>query len=141
MTDKEEQAYEQGERAAYRAVLGDIMRGLAGLGVPVDGETAIAERMDLVASLRRLCGEHGDNDWPDNLHLPDVIEKHLMRHVAERLGRTAEQERADVIAQIDELARIAQALGPELAAAAYAVLRRVIVAGDHVGLAGESKTR
>lgn len=27
--------------------------------------------------LRQVCDEFGDNDWPDNLHLADVIEKHL----------------------------------------------------------------
>jgi hypothetical protein len=24
---------------------------------------------------------HGDNDWPDDLHLADVIDKHLARHL------------------------------------------------------------
>ncbi len=32
------------------------------------------------AMLRYVCGEVGDNDWPDTLHLADVIEKHLFRH-------------------------------------------------------------
>lgn len=40
-----------------------------------------SERADVVAKLREFCGERGDNDWPDNLHLGDVIEKHLMRYV------------------------------------------------------------
>ena len=39
----------------------------------------VAERQEVVAILRRLCAEPGDNDWPDNLHLSDVIEKHLIR--------------------------------------------------------------
>ena len=39
------------------------------------------ERLMVVAALRRVCEEHGDNDWPDNLHLADVIEKHLARHL------------------------------------------------------------
>lgn len=71
-------AYEQGERVAYRAILRETLRGLAGLGVPVKGEAALQERMDVVALLRRLCAEFGDNDWSDSLHLSDVIEKHLM---------------------------------------------------------------
>src|SRR2546423_657496 len=36
------------------------------------------EREDVVKLLRDACEEHGDNDWPDNLHLTDVIEKHLL---------------------------------------------------------------
>lgn len=84
MTPKEEQAFGLGERAAYQSMLGQIVRGLVGLGVPVAGERTIAERMAVVALLRRLCAEHGDNDWPDNLHLADVIEKHLVRHMVER---------------------------------------------------------
>jgi hypothetical protein len=31
------------------------------------------------AMLRIECAEAGCNDWPDNLHLADVIEKHLCR--------------------------------------------------------------
>ena len=39
------------------------------------------ERLMVVTALRRVCEEHGDNEWPDNLHLADVIEKHLARHL------------------------------------------------------------
>lgn len=35
------------------------------------------ERAETVAALRRLCDYLGDNDWPDDLHLADVIEKHI----------------------------------------------------------------
>ncbi|MFA4974135.1 MAG: hypothetical protein WC683_16115 [bacterium] len=35
------------------------------------------ERLETVSALRRLCARHGDNDWPDDLYLPDVIEKHI----------------------------------------------------------------
>lgn len=41
----------------------------------------VAERQDVVRLLREICAEYGDNDWPDNLHLYDVIEKHLWRHL------------------------------------------------------------
>ena len=33
--------------------------------------------------IRRLCELIGDTDWDDNLWLPDVLEKHLARHVEE----------------------------------------------------------
>lgn len=39
------------------------------------------ERDETIAMLRHVCEEHGDNDWPDNLHLADVIEKHLWRNL------------------------------------------------------------
>lgn len=41
----------------------------------------IAEREAAIAALRRLCAAHGDNDWPESLHLADIIEKHLGRHL------------------------------------------------------------
>ena len=41
----------------------------------------LKEREVAVAALRELCGEYGDNDWADDLHLADVIEKHLRRHL------------------------------------------------------------
>ena len=39
------------------------------------------ERHEVLEMLRQVCEEHGDNDWPDDLHLADVIEKHLWRHL------------------------------------------------------------
>lgn len=41
------------------------------------------ERAQVVVLLRELCADFGDNDWPDNLHLYDVIEKHLARRLHE----------------------------------------------------------
>lgn len=29
------------------------------------------------------CIEIGDTDWPEDLHLGDVLEKHLIRHIVE----------------------------------------------------------
>jgi len=42
-----------------------------------------AERRDVINALRQLCADFGDNDWPDNLHLGDVIEKHLAPYLYE----------------------------------------------------------
>ena len=39
------------------------------------------EREDLVKYLRGVCRKHGDNDWPDNLHLLDVLTKHLLDYM------------------------------------------------------------
>jgi hypothetical protein len=35
------------------------------------------ERADAVRELREICEDFGDNDWEDDLHLADVIGKHL----------------------------------------------------------------
>jgi hypothetical protein len=39
------------------------------------------EREMTIVALRSLCAEFGDNDWPDDLHLADVVEKHLGKHL------------------------------------------------------------
>lgn len=39
------------------------------------------ERDATVKMLRDVCADFGDNDWADELHLADVIEKHLARHL------------------------------------------------------------
>jgi predicted secreted protein len=41
----------------------------------------IIEREEAINTLRDLCREHGDNDWSDDLHLADIIDKHLGRHL------------------------------------------------------------
>lgn len=78
MTDEQERAYEQGEKAAYARMLSVCVAGLQQDG---KGEQWRVERAAIVAALRELCEEFGDNDWPDDLHLGDVIEKHLTRHL------------------------------------------------------------
>ena len=78
---KEEQAWLTGNRAAWRGLLGECLQHL-GYDTPEAKQTAwIAEREDIIAMLRQVCEEHGDNNWPDDLHLGDVIEKHLWRHL------------------------------------------------------------
>ena len=42
------------------------------------------ERAQTILYLRSICGDYGDNDWEDDLHLEDIIEKHLIRHLALR---------------------------------------------------------
>ena len=62
--------YEQGHQAAMREVLGFVSRSLP-------RGFADRERAETVSILRALCSEHGDNNWDDDLHLVDVISKHL----------------------------------------------------------------
>lgn len=41
------------------------------------------ERPYVIAMLRTICETWGDNDWPDDLHISDIIEKHLLRYINE----------------------------------------------------------
>lgn len=46
----------------------------------------IKERAEALLVLRSECEDLGaSNDWPDNLHLADVVEKHLCRPLREKL--------------------------------------------------------
>jgi hypothetical protein len=42
------------------------------------------EREDVIKLLRDRLEDYGDNDWPDELYLPDVLEKHLFRNLDRR---------------------------------------------------------
>lgn len=44
-----------------------------------------SERAEAVAVLREACDLLGDNDWDDALHLADVIEKHLLKHLLRKV--------------------------------------------------------
>ena len=45
------------------------------------GRNLVDERTEAVAALRRVCRSFGDDNWPSSLHLADIIEKHLERHL------------------------------------------------------------
>lgn len=74
-----ESGYVEGRRRTLLTILDHTMRELHGLGGVPETATILVERQEVIATLRRLCAEHGDNDWPENLHLSDVIEKHLVK--------------------------------------------------------------
>jgi len=77
-------SYDQGYRDGKRAVAIELLRAIiTDLG---DDPLAKVEAMEAVASLRIICGFHGDNDWPDNLHLSDIIDKHLGDHLERYLN-------------------------------------------------------
>lgn len=79
MTESEEAAYIRGRKSVLREQLSSALRELDADGL--EREYLIKERLETVAALRRLCDSHGDNDWPDNLHLTDVIDKHLGQYL------------------------------------------------------------
>jgi hypothetical protein len=82
MSPEQEKAYLEGQRALLRRQLSSILIELGYSDSAQDAAAAlILEREEAIAMLRQVCGEHGDNDWEDDLHLSDVIEKHLWRHL------------------------------------------------------------
>jgi hypothetical protein len=81
MNKREEQIYVEGTNQAYVTMLSVCLKNL-GIDHPEAQHAVwIAERQAVVAVLRTLCEEFGDNDWDDNLHLADVIKKHLSNHL------------------------------------------------------------
>lgn len=81
MTETEEQAYLRGQRQVWLNLLQLALREL-GLDSPEANEHRWkVEREEAVSMLRQVCALHGDNDWPEDLHLGDIIEKHLWRNL------------------------------------------------------------
>ena len=81
MTANEEAAYALGNRAAWVQLLRTCLREL-GYDTPEASHAIwVKEREAVVAQLRSLCAEFGDNEWDERVHLGDVIEKHLGRHL------------------------------------------------------------
>lgn len=82
-TSASEMHWSKGYRAAMTSML---IKVLSDLGYQDTEETRakwIIEREQAVSALRDICADHGDNDWEDDLHLGDVINKHLHRHLGE----------------------------------------------------------
>lgn len=77
--EAKERAWTEGYHAAARQMLS---QAIIWLGVE---EKDLALNLlgwdEVRCALRDVCEEFGDNDWPDSLHLPDVIEKHLARNL------------------------------------------------------------
>lgn len=82
MTEKDELNYERGSRAAWLSMLGECLRQLGYEDIEAQKAAWVKEREATIAALRYACGKHGDNDWPNDMHLADVIGKHLVRHIS-----------------------------------------------------------
>ncbi len=87
-----ERDYLRGRQAAQLEILRALLRdpALAKMAGVADPGLAI-ERQETVAAMRKVCGEHGDDDWPDDLHLADVIDKHLAPYLGSGRRRCREQ--------------------------------------------------
>lgn len=98
-----ERAWTEGYRAAARQILS---QAIFWLGVDEKDLAQNLLRWDGARSaLRDICEEFGDNDWPDNLCLSDVIEKHLARNLRHSVPPVlvAVKELCDIIQNKDEL--------------------------------------
>lgn len=89
MNDDHEELYIRGRKAAYRQILNQCLREIG--EHDRDKDAWRAERAETIAVLRMVCDDHGDNDWLDDLHLADVIDKHLARHLEERADNLKDQ--------------------------------------------------
>jgi hypothetical protein len=78
--------YAAGRRQVWMLLLKMCMQGL-GDSVDADSRGHLAwrvEREETLLMLRHLCDEYGDMNWEDDLHLADVLEKHLLPHLAKQ---------------------------------------------------------
>ena len=81
MTPLEEKAYLNGEKMAWGKMARECIRNLDDSDEIVSVLKYKIERAEAINILRSLCENFGDTDWNDNLHLADIIEKHLGRHL------------------------------------------------------------
>ncbi len=87
------------------------------------------------AALRTLCDDLGlPNDWPDDLHLADVVEKYIGDPLTADGERTPAEERADVVAWLREM----PGYHDPFEGSALRTAAETIEAGDHVGAAERS---
>ena len=81
MNEEEELSYERGSRAAWNQMLRECLKQLGYDTPEAQAASWITEREASISALRELCAEYGDNNWEEDLHLADVIEKHLGKHL------------------------------------------------------------
>lgn len=72
-----EKNYETGWRAAWDHVL-RAYRSNNELSLTEEKVIALTlERNQAIGKLREICEVFGDNDWPEDLHLYDILDKHI----------------------------------------------------------------
>lgn len=77
--ERNERAYIDGNRQAWASMLQKCCSELGYDTPEAQAASWVVEREAAISKLRDLCGAYGDFDWPENLHLADIIEKHLGR--------------------------------------------------------------
>lgn len=79
--DAREEGYEAGNKMAWLMILNEALRHLS-QDMP-DAAKLTSERTLTILALRTICRDFGDNDWPDELNLADVLNKHLLPYLEE----------------------------------------------------------
>lgn len=83
-----EQKWIAGNHAAWMRILGLCLAELNGTQYHKDAAVALGRAVDelgaIRVALRELSEELGCNDWPDDLHLADVVEKYIGRAIEGR---------------------------------------------------------
>lgn len=101
-----EDAWQRGHRAALLSMLykamGDLGYDLGREDPTILAARLAAERTEAIRVLREACEEWGDNDWSDQLHLGDVIEKHLVRVLEENADDDNLESMADAARREDD---------------------------------------
>lgn len=90
MTEEEERAYVQGTRSATLSMLFKCMREL---GFSTDEGAAhkwAIEREETIQALMSACRDFGDDDWDPDLHLADIINKHLVCYLDDSSSSSVE---------------------------------------------------
>jgi hypothetical protein len=77
----DENSYILGQRQVWQSILAMALGELGYNDLEARKAIWVAEREDIINQLRSICGDFGDNDWEEDLHLGDVIEKHLAHYL------------------------------------------------------------
>jgi hypothetical protein len=77
----DETAYIQGSRMAWLQMFSLCLRELGYDSAEANPHRWIKEREEALQVLRRICAEYGDNEWDEELHLADILDKHLECHL------------------------------------------------------------
>ena len=82
IAEAHERGYIEGSRRAFINQLSACLRGFYEEGDALDPLVKLAryevERQEVLSVLRQAAERGwGDSDWPDDLYLPDVLDKHF----------------------------------------------------------------
>ena len=83
MNKREEKIFLQGNQAAWRQILYHCLPHLNDT-LEKSYSQIVLERSEAIQSLRNICQDFGDLDWDNNLHLADIINKHLGKHLYDK---------------------------------------------------------
>ena len=74
--------YQSGQQSVWKDLLQLALRNLP----EAKPESYRMERLDTISWLRTRCELYGDNDWPDDLHLADVVAEACKAERLESVG-------------------------------------------------------